>query len=131
MCKVNSNGEKIQKYKFSWLDLLTDTATGETSASGFCGFIIIMIAVILFVTMVIWYFFHTGDATNIFSLMDKITTWVGIGSGLLGVRKISSVIGDRTVHIDGRNTTPGDVVEQVAQNMRGTPEDQSMPGTPV
>lgn len=107
MCKLNSDGNPSAKYRFSFLELLTDTATGETSASGFCGFIIILMAVMLFITMVIWYFFHTGSATDIFTLIDKITVWVGIGSGLLGVRKISSVFGkDGHTEVVGRDTTP-------------------------
>ena len=106
MCKVQKNGKPTKKYKFSSVEMITDTDSGETSASGLCGTILVLVPLAVFVILTIFYFFNTPEATNIFTLMDKLPFWAGIGAGLLGLRKFSTVIGNNRLNIGGGKDEP-------------------------
>lgn len=97
MC-IKSNGGDPQapvKYKFSGMELITNTISGTTSPSALAGLVLIAIPLLLVLVLTIWYFFHTGDATNIFELMDKFTTLITLGSGLLGLRKVTNAFSNK------------------------------------
>ena len=49
----------------------------------------------LFIILVIFYFIHTGEASTVITLIDKTIAFFGIGTGLMGVKSISSAIGSR------------------------------------
>ena len=52
MCKTTRTKDgKVEKgYKFSWIELIVNTKTGETSATGLCGILLISIPLLLFVS---------------------------------------------------------------------------------
>lgn len=106
MCKtMRTKDGKVQKgYKFSWIELIVNTKTGETSATGVCGMLLITIPLLLFVVMTVWYFFNMSHSVEIFELMDKLIALIGIGSGLLGLRKISgNFAGGTRLSVGGGN----------------------------
>lgn len=106
--------EQIQRYKFSWIELISNAKTGETSATGLCGMILIFVALLLFVVLVVWYFFNMSHSAEIFEILDKLTTWMMTGAGLLGLRKISgNFAGGSSISIGsskkkGKKTTMSD-----------------------
>lgn len=90
MCK-DCNG----KYKFSFMEMITSGRDGSTSATGFVGVILSLVCILMAVAIFVFYFLNTGEAENILSLLDKVIIMLGIGSALLGTRKISGVIGSK------------------------------------
>lgn len=84
-----------KKLKFSCLDLVSNTESNrETiSATGLSGTIIIFTALIVYLACVVFYFFNVSEASNIVVMMNSATTLIGIGAGVLGVRRISSDFG--------------------------------------
>ena len=90
MCR-DCNG----KYKFSFMEMITSGKDGSTSATGFIGVILSLVSILMAVAIFMFYFMHTGEAENILALADKVIIMLGIGSALLGTRKISGVIGSK------------------------------------
>lgn len=90
MCR-DCNG----KYKFSFMEMITSGKDGSTSATGFIGVILSLVCILMTVAIFMFYFMHTGEAENILALADKVIIMLGIGSALLGTRKISGVIGSK------------------------------------
>ena len=90
MCR-DCNG----KYKFSFMEMITSGKDGSTSATGFIGVILSLVCILMAVAIFVFYFMHTGEAENILALADKVIIMLGIGSALLGTRKISGVIGSK------------------------------------
>lgn len=91
MCRDNTG-----KYKFSFMEMITSGRDGSTSATGFVGVILSLVCIIMSVAIFIFYFVNTAEAEHILSLLDKVIIMLGIGSALLGTRKISGVIGSKS-----------------------------------
>ena len=83
------------RYKFSFMEMITSGRNGSTSATGFIGVILSLVCILMAVAIFIFYFVNTKEAENILSLLDKVIIMLGIGSALLGTRKISGVIGSK------------------------------------
>lgn len=81
------------KNGFSFSELVTNTTSGKTSASGFVGVILCIAGIICFVFEVGGHFFGVQEVSTI---LDKITIVIGLGAALLGVRKVSSSKGDNS-----------------------------------
>jgi len=79
--------EQLPKYKFSFIELICNTKTGETSATGLCGMILIVVPLFMFVVLIVWYFFNMSHFPEISEILDKLITLITLGSGLLGLRK--------------------------------------------
>lgn len=91
MCR-DCNG----KYKFSFMEMITSGRDGSTSATGFVGVILSLVCILMAVAIFIFYFINVKEADNILALLDKVIIMLGIGSALLGTRKISGVIGSKS-----------------------------------
>ena len=83
------------RYKFSFMEMITSGRDGSTSATGFIGVILSLVCILMSVSIFIFYFMNTKEAENILSLLDRVIIMLGIGSALLGTRKISGVIGSK------------------------------------
>ena len=83
------------KYKFSFMEMITPGRNGSTSATGFIGVVLSLVCILMAVAIFIFYFVNTKEAEHILSLLDKVIIMLGIGSALLGTRKISGVIGSK------------------------------------
>ena len=86
----------MQNFKngISFEQMVTNTKTNKTSASGVIGVLFCLVGLILFVGSVVCYFLSIGDSSLLMSLLDKILLLIGAGSCLLGVRKIKNDKGD-------------------------------------
>ena len=83
------------KYKFSFMEMITSGRNGSTSATGFIGVVLSLVCILMAVAIFIFYLVNTKEAEHILSLLDKVIIMLGIGSALLGTRKISGVIGSK------------------------------------
>lgn len=64
----------------------------DVSASGLMGSITLFIGLILVITITIFYMLNTGQNATILTLVDHFISIILIGSALLGVRKVSSIL---------------------------------------
>lgn len=87
----------MQNFKngISFEQMVTNTKTNKTSASGVIGVLFCLVGLILFVGSIVCYFLSIGDSSLLMSLLDKILLLIGAGSCLLGVRKIKNNNGIR------------------------------------
>lgn len=90
MCVDKETGKVTPKFK----EMITSGKTGSMSATGFMGIISGIMALILILTLVVYFFCKPDQATVVLELVDKIIVIFSISAGLLGVRKISGVIGN-------------------------------------
>lgn len=91
MCK-----DKSGKVRFSTMDMISSGRTGQTSATGTAGILLIFMAVLIMLALTVMYFINQDEAGNILAFFDKITIVLGIGAALLGTRKISGVIASKS-----------------------------------
>lgn len=68
---------------------------GKTSANKVVGVTASFVCLILFVSLVFYYFINPHEATSILALIDKTTTYFCVSAGLMGVKTISSIFGDK------------------------------------
>ena len=73
---------------FSLSQMVTNTKSHKTSATGVVGVLFCLVGLLLFVGSIICYFLSIGESSLLMSLLDKILLLIGAGSCLLGVRKI-------------------------------------------
>lgn len=76
------------KDNFSFAQMVTNTKTHKTSATGVVGVLFCLVGLVLFVGSIICYFLSIGESSLLMSLLDKILLLIGAGSCLLGVRKM-------------------------------------------
>lgn len=96
MCKNKDTGE----IKLSFKEMVTSGMTGETSATGFCGVILTFTAILVFLGLFVFYLVNQDEAGNILEFVDKVIVILGIGSALLGTRKISGALANRRSNAD-------------------------------
>lgn len=115
MCK-DCNG----KYKFSFMEMITSGRDGSTSATGFVGVILSLVCILMAVAIFIFYFVNVKEADHALAFLDKVIIMLGIGSALLGTRKISGVIGSKnnTESIQQAVETVLDQREEKEEKMR-------------
>ena len=76
------------KNGISFDQMVTNSKTNKTSASGVVGVLFCLVGLILFVGSIVCYFLSIGESSLLMSLFDKIFFLIGAGSCLLGVRKL-------------------------------------------
>ena len=96
MCKNKDTG----KITLSFKEMVTSGMTGETSATGFCGVLLTLVSLLVFLGLFVFYLINQEEAGNILEFVDKVIVILGIGSALLGTRKISGVIANRRTNAD-------------------------------
>lgn len=99
MCKLPDGTQK-----FSFMEMINSASSGKTSNSGFVGFFTCLIMLIVFVTIVIYYMCIPKDVSiseidllklkieMIKDIIEYSTIFFGMGSALLGVRKIAGAV---------------------------------------
>lgn len=116
-----------KKARFSMLDLVSNTEGESISATGLCGTLIIMVSLFVFIACTVFYFCNTSEADNVFKLINSTVTIMGIGAGVLGVRRISSDFGpnNRIVIGGSANSPEGEfyVQRKLYGDQRPTTED--------
>ena len=98
--------------------MITSGKTGSMSATGFMGIVSGLMSLTLILALIVYFFCQPSNATVVLELVDKVIVIFSISAGLLGVRKISGVIGnskfsagsessDVTVQQNNRNSGGG------------------------
>lgn len=87
--------------KFSVSQMVTNTDSNKTSATGVIGVLFCVFGLLMFISSVFCYFLYVGEATVIMTLLDKILILIGAGTCLLGVRKFGEIGGTKTKENDG------------------------------
>lgn len=102
MCKLPDGTQK-----FSFMEMINSASSGKTSNSGVVGLFTCIVMLIMFVTLIIYYMCIPKDITieelDIFrvktemikDIIEYCTIFFGMGTALLGVRKIAGVMGSR------------------------------------
>ena len=96
MCKNKDTG----KITLSFKEMVTSGLTGETSATGFCGVLLTLVSLLVFLGLFVFYLVKQDEAGNILEFVDKVIVILGIGSALLGTRKISGALANRRSNED-------------------------------
>jgi len=96
MCKNKETG----KITLSFKEMVTSGLTGETSATGFCGVLLTLVSLLVFLGLFVFYLVKQDEAGNILEFVDKVIVILGIGSALLGTRKISGALANRRSNED-------------------------------
>lgn len=99
--------------KFSIPEIFNNT-NGRSSAMKVIGLFTAFVCLTLFIILVIFYFIHTGEANTVIVLIDKTIAFFGIGTGLMGVKSISSAIGNR--YVDNSNNNQQKQIQQQEEN---------------
>ena len=102
MCKLPDGTQK-----FSFVEMVNSASSGKTSNSGVVGLFTCLTMLIVFCVLVIYYMCIPKDIPiteiDIFriktemikDIIEYCTIFFGMGSALLGVRKIAGVIGSK------------------------------------
>lgn len=85
--KIIAEQDYKKRLKFSWLEMFSNT-DGKTSASAFVGTIVALITVLMFITLMVFYFLNPSESCVILQFIDKLTMYFGIASGLLGLKSL-------------------------------------------
>ena len=93
------------------MDMISSGKTGQTSATGTAGIVLIFMSVLILLALIVMYFIKQDEAGHILAFFDKVTVVLGIGAALLGTRKISGVIASRSA------SNIVDLVEDTVHNM--------------
>jgi len=91
MCIDKTTGKTTLKFK----EMISSGRTGTMSATGFMGVISGILTLVTGFALIVFYFIKPGEAGNILELLDRVIVVFSISAGLLGVRKISGVIGNK------------------------------------
>lgn len=78
--------------KLSFMEMCTHSSTGQTSASGFVGIATCISMLICALVLLVYYLVVPAESANVLSFIDKIIILFGIGSALLGTRKLTGII---------------------------------------
>lgn len=100
MCKLPDGTQK-----FSLMEMVNSASSGKTSNSGVVGLLTCVVMLFIFVAIVIYYFAMPKDVNisdidllrlkteMLKDIIEYCTIFFGMGTALLGVRKIAGVVG--------------------------------------
>jgi hypothetical protein len=94
--KQNYDGTKFKLHE------IFNNTSGKTSASGFCGVLLVFVASISFLAAMAGYFLKVQDTL---AVMQSIILMASMGVGLLGLRKWRGTTKDISTQIGDDNTT--------------------------
>lgn len=117
MCKLPDGTQK-----FSIAEMVNSASNGKTSNSGVVGLLTCLVMLIVFVTIVIYYFSMPKNVSisdidllrlkidMLKDILEYCTIFFGMGTALLGVRKIAGVVGS----VKGKQAT--EIVQETIEN---------------
>ena len=110
--------------KFSFYEMFNN-ASGKTSATKFVGTLTSVVCLLLFIILVVFYFFNPAEAATVLLLIDKTTVYFSIAAGLMGIKSVSSAIGNNKIKI-GKTTAYHQEEENecVSESLEQTKEEE-------
>ena len=96
---------ETKKKTVSFSKLISNTYEEESvSLTGLCGFLIVVIPLLIIMFCIGFYFFNVQEANNIITIINSMVTIVGIGSGVIVGRKVSADFGpNNKIILEGRS----------------------------
>lgn len=85
-------------HKFSVNEIFANN-NGKTSSTKIVGFITSMVCLLLFISLVVFFFFNPGSSNEILEFIDRTITYFSVSAALMGVKSISSSFGKQKVEI--------------------------------
>lgn len=85
--------QKTGKVKLKFQEMFT--SHGEMSATGFMGVISGLVTLLILVTLSVYFIVNPSEANNVLELMDRMIVVFSVSAGLLGVRKVTGMIGNK------------------------------------
>lgn len=108
--------------KFSFFEMFNN-ASGKTSATKFVGTLTSVVCLLLFIILVVFYFFNPAEAATVLLLIDKTTVYFSIAAGLMGIKSVSSAIGNSKIKI-GKGSSLTQQVEDSSESVEQTTEEE-------
>lgn len=123
MCKLPDGTQKI-----SIAEMVNSASNGKTSNSGVVGLVTCLVMLLVFVALTIYYFCMNKNISIaeidilklkvdvIKEIMEYCTIFFGMGTALLGVRKIAGAVGSKRAG-NATNDTANNVTNDTSENL--------------
>ena len=85
-------------HKFSINEIFANN-NGKTSSTKLVGFITSMVCLLLFISLVIYFFCNPQASKEILEFIDRTITYFSVAAGLMGVKSVTSAFGKQKISI--------------------------------
>lgn len=89
---------EFDAHKFSINEIFSNN-NGKTSSTKLVGFITSMACLLLFLSLVVFFFFVPAQGAMVLEFVDRTVTYFSISAGLMGVKSITSAFGKHKIEI--------------------------------
>lgn len=102
-CKSNvaeatNNLLTFDAHKFSVNEIFSNN-NGKTSSTKLVGFITSMVCLLIFLSLIVFFFFMPQHGAIALEFVDKTVTYFTVSAGLMGVKSITSAFGKHRLEI--------------------------------
>ncbi len=89
---------RYDPHKFSFNEVFANN-NGKTSSTKLVGFITSMVCLLLFMSLVVFFFFNPETSKEILEFIDRTITYFSVAAGLMGVKSVTSAFGKQKIQI--------------------------------
>ena len=89
---------RYDPHKFSFNEVFANN-NGKTSSTKLVGFITSMGCLLLFMSLVVFFFFNPETSKEILEFIDRTITYFSVAAGLMGVKSVTSAFGKQKIQI--------------------------------
>lgn len=89
---------RYDPHKFSFNEIFANN-NGKTSSTKLVGFITSMVCLLLFMSLVVFFFFNPETSKEILEFIDRTITYFSVAAGLMGVKSVTSAFGKQKIQI--------------------------------
>lgn len=89
---------EFDAHKFSINEIFSNN-NGKTSSTKLVGFITSMTCLLLFLSLVVFFFFVPAQGAMVLEFVDRTVTYFSVAAGLMGVKSITSAFGKHRIEI--------------------------------
>ncbi|MBO6271494.1 hypothetical protein J6O48_01800 [bacterium] len=87
---------RYDPHKFSFNEIFANN-NGKTSSTKLVGFITSMVCLLLFMSLVVFFFFNPETSKEILEFIDRTITYFSVAAGLMGVKSVTSAFGKQKI----------------------------------
>ena len=89
---------RYDPHKFSFNEIFANN-NGKTSSTKLVGFITSMVCLLLFMSLVVFFFFNPETSKEILEFIDRTITYFSVAAGLMGIKSVTSAFGKQKIQI--------------------------------
>ena len=89
---------RYDPHKLSFNEIFANN-NGKTSSTKLVGFITSMVCLLLFMSLVVFFFFNPETSKEILEFIDRTITYFSVAAGLMGVKSVTSAFGKQKIQI--------------------------------